>query len=202
MQTGRATYRATARFSPRLSAPASGDTQGQFLGAANLEITASDTPDLSGTSSLSYAFYGATNFTSSPSIGDWDVSRVTDMDFMFCGTAAFNQDLSAWCVSNFTDEPSFFDAGTPLENNPENHPDWGASCVEYDIGDAGPVRAIDVTNWTYNPNSPVPISLSRWNPQKLYASDNITHFVRDNGGVLQMYFDDFAFADALPKAWR
>jgi hypothetical protein len=69
-------------------------------------------------------------------------------------------------------------------------------------GDAGPVRAIDVTNWTYNPNSSVPISLSRWNPQKLYASDNIAHFVRDNGGALQMYFDDFSFADALPEAWR
>lgn len=69
-------------------------------------------------------------------------------------------------------------------------------------GDAGPVTAVDIVNWTYNPRSRRPIPLTKWNPQKLYASDNIVHFIRDNGGTLQMYYDDFQFADTLPDRWR
>jgi surface protein len=85
-----------------------GDTEGQFVGAANLEITASDTPDLSGTSSLSDAFYNATNFTSSPSIGDWDVSSVTDMSGMFYNAGTFNQDIGSWDVSDVTNMSAMF----------------------------------------------------------------------------------------------
>ena len=33
------------------------------------------------------------------SIGDWDVSAVTDMNRMFVHASAFNQDLSRWDVS-------------------------------------------------------------------------------------------------------
>ena len=33
-------------------------------------------------------------------IGNWDVSNVTDMGYMFDGAASFNQDLTQWCVSN------------------------------------------------------------------------------------------------------
>jgi hypothetical protein len=68
--------------------------------------------------------------------------------------------------------------------------------------DSAPKTAIDVSDWTYNPESRRPIPLSKWNPQKLYASDNIVHFIRDNGGVLQIYFDDFEFADSLPEGWE
>jgi hypothetical protein len=57
---------------------------------------------------------------------------------MFHYATTFNQDLSGWCVSNFTDEPPLFDGGAPLESNPENHPDWGALC----IGDTGPAGGI------------------------------------------------------------
>merc|ERR1712100_522199 len=36
-------------------------------------------------------------------IGDWDVSRVTDMRNMFYGASKFNQNLSKWDVSRVTD---------------------------------------------------------------------------------------------------
>ena len=50
---------------------------------------------------------------------------------------------------------------------------------------------IDVTNWTYNPKSPVPVPLTNWNPAKLYTSSKIVDFVRKKSGVTQMYWDDF-----------
>ena len=41
-------------------------------------------------------------------LGEWDVSRVTDMGAMFSGASAFNVDLSEWDVSNVTDMFSMF----------------------------------------------------------------------------------------------
>ena len=35
-------------------------------------------------------------------ITKWDVSNVTDMDWMFYKTGSFNQDISSWDVSNVT----------------------------------------------------------------------------------------------------
>jgi hypothetical protein len=43
------------------------------------------------------------------SIGDWNVSNVTDMSGMFRNAESFNQDLSGWCVSEIPSQPSGFD---------------------------------------------------------------------------------------------
>ena len=48
----------------------------------------------------------------------------------------------------------------------------------------------DLTDWTYNPYSPIAIPLTTINPIKLYSSDQIFHFIRDRGGVAQIYWDD------------
>jgi len=49
----------------------------------------------------------------------------------------------------------------------------------------------DITNFTYHPNDPSPNGLTRFNPMKLYTSDALVDYVRTNGGVLQVYWDDF-----------
>ena len=56
-------------------------------------------------------------------ISSWDVSSVTDMDNMFYAADAFNQDLSGWCVSQFTSQPSGFDDGLTAWVLPR--PVWG-----------------------------------------------------------------------------
>lgn len=95
-----------------------------FYGAANLDVTATDVPNLSTVTSTSgmfrgaaslvgnssfnnwdtshltataYMFSNATNFNQP--IGNWDVSSVTTMNYMFQYTALFNQDISSWDVS-------------------------------------------------------------------------------------------------------
>ena len=64
----------------------------------------------------------------------------------------------------------------------------------------------DVTNWTYSPAADQPggtgpVPMTHWNPQKLYSSDNVIHHIRDHGGTLQAYFDDFAFSGHWPIGW-
>merc|ERR1712032_771586 len=41
-------------------------------------------------------------------IGDWGVSSVTDMRYMFNGASSFNQDLSKWDVASVTAMTSIF----------------------------------------------------------------------------------------------
>lgn len=48
----------------------------------------------------------------------------------------------------------------------------------------------NVTNWTYHPLAPQPVPLTHWQPLKLYLSSDIIDFVRNNGGITQIYWDD------------
>jgi len=83
-----------------------------FSGCVNLQINASDLPDLSNVASMELMFPGVLSFHES--IREWDVSRVTNMSGMFALTFV-NQGIGAWDVSSVTDMSAmFFEA--PLFN--------------------------------------------------------------------------------------
>ncbi|WP_271785161.1 BspA family leucine-rich repeat surface protein [Aquimarina algiphila] len=99
-----------------------------FRGCTNLEVKATDSPDLSNVTSLGYMFAqcssldkdfpvdfsgwdtsGIEEFTwafadaiafNSSSIVNWNVSNATNFEFMFVGATAFDQDLSQWDISS------------------------------------------------------------------------------------------------------
>ncbi|WP_430967357.1 BspA family leucine-rich repeat surface protein [Spongiimicrobium sp. 2-473A-2-J] len=74
--------------------------EGAFQGCSNLDITATDLPDLSGINSMRRMFTGCVSLVGNASINSWDVSMVTDMATLFTDAAAFNQELANWDVSN------------------------------------------------------------------------------------------------------
>ncbi len=67
-----------------------------FYGATNATYAATDTPDLSGVTSMASMFQGAASFNGD--ISGWNVSKVTDMASMFQGATAFNQNLGPWYI--------------------------------------------------------------------------------------------------------
>jgi surface protein len=79
-----------------------GDAGDYFYGCVNLQITANDTLDLTGTTTLSNAFRMCENLGSSGNLNAWDVSQVTDMSWTFHLAHSFNQPLASWDVSNVT----------------------------------------------------------------------------------------------------
>lgn len=62
-----------------------------------------------------------------PNIVNWDVSNLKSMVNMFFRAEAFNQDLSGWCVPQFTSEPNLFANGSLLTS--ANKPVWGTCPV-------------------------------------------------------------------------
>ena len=49
----------------------------------------------------------------------------------------------------------------------------------------------DITGYTYHPKDPCPDGFNRFNPMKLYTSDDLINYMSENGKTLQMYWDDF-----------
>jgi surface protein len=73
-----------------------------FMGCKNLDVTASDTPILSGATNLSLAFCDCRGFTTNTAWNNWNTSTITNMNGMFLD-GLFNNNINNWDVSNVTD---------------------------------------------------------------------------------------------------
>ena len=82
-----------------------GSMQNAFKGAMNMVYKATDTPDLSGVTSMDDMFRN-TFFTGN--LSGWDVSNVETMRGMFYDANHFDGNLSGWNVSAVTDMHSMF----------------------------------------------------------------------------------------------
>lgn len=72
-----------------------------FYGATQLDVKASDAPDLSHANSLAYMFAGVTALKGEAANWDWNTSTITTMDSMFQGVSQFNRPLK-WDTSRVT----------------------------------------------------------------------------------------------------
>jgi surface protein len=104
-----------------------GNSGNYFLGCSNLNLTATDDLDLTGTTSLSGAFEECPNIGATGNMSGWDVSGVTDMSYMFCGASTFNQDISRWNVASVTNMFMMFCYATALN---QSIGDWDVSNVQ------------------------------------------------------------------------
>ncbi len=104
-----------------------GNDGSYFQGASNLQVTATDPLDLTGTTNLSSAFYGASSFNGA--IGNWDVTNVTNMNRMFYAAYSFNQPLNGWGTktANVTDMSGMFQSAIGFDQPIDQ---WDVSGVE------------------------------------------------------------------------
>ena len=95
-----------------------------FYGAEKMAYRASDKPDLSRVTDMSWMFLYATSFNGD--ISSWNVSGVTDMNSMFNGATSFNGDISSWNVSSVTGMNSMFSGATSFNGDISS---WNVSSV-------------------------------------------------------------------------
>jgi len=91
--------------------------QNAFRGCANLQVTATDLPDLSGLSDLSGMFSLCTTLNSPSNIGSWNTSVVTNMSALFSLANAFNQNISSWNTTAVTNMSGLFSNAAAFNQN-------------------------------------------------------------------------------------
>ncbi|RIV47937.1 BspA family leucine-rich repeat surface protein [Flagellimonas taeanensis] len=117
---------------------------GAFGTCQNMTYKATDIPDLSQVTDMSYIFYNASSFNGN--IGNWDTSNVTIMTGMFNGATLFNQDISGWNTSNATNMSGMFGGATSFN---QDISDWDTSNVtgmNYMFSEATAFNQ-DIGNW-------------------------------------------------------
>lgn len=80
-----------------------------FVFCQNMNITATDSPNLTQVTSLRQMFYLCSSLVGNPSFGNWNTSSVTTTYYMFGAASQFNQPIGSWNVSNVTDMDFMFD---------------------------------------------------------------------------------------------
>jgi len=123
---------------------------GYFKGTSNLNISATDILNLTGTTTLRYAF-SQSGITYIPSINNWNISGITDMEGMFYYASDFNSNLSGWDVSNVIDMHSIFRGASSLTSDLSS---WDTSKVT-DMG------------YMFSEASSFTSDLSSWNTSKV-----------------------------------
>jgi surface protein len=144
-----------------------GTTEGwYFAGASNMNISAVDTLNLEGTTSLSNCFTNCTSLNS-PNLIGWDTSGVTDMLSVFRNASSFNQPIEVWNTSNVTNMANMF-LGTPF-NQPIG---------VWDVSNVTNMQAMfrETTSFNQNIGDIIELPLYTLNAKEIYKLSNTEKF--------------------------
>ncbi len=115
-----------------------------FAGCSNLMINASDIPDLSSVTNMNFMFSGATALNQD--ISNWDVANVTNMSGVFLNATAFNQDISNWDVANVTNMRFMFNGATAFNQDISNWDVANVTDMRFMFNGATAFNQ-DISNW-------------------------------------------------------
>ena len=82
--------------------------------------------DVSNVTNMEYMFFQCNSFNQD--ISEWDVSNVTNMSGMFCSCEKFNQNISSWDVSNVKNMSKMFYMCKKFNKDISN---WNVSNVKH-----------------------------------------------------------------------
>jgi gliding motility-associated-like protein len=91
--------------------------QSAFLGCTNLQVTATDIPNLSGVTDMGTMFSGCTNLNSPSNINSWNTTTVTNMGAMFLDASTFNQNIGSWNTTSVTSMVVMFNGASAFNQN-------------------------------------------------------------------------------------
>ena len=91
--------------------------QSAFANCTQMDVTATDVPDLSSCVSMRAMFISASSLVGNSSFENWNTSAVTDMREIFQNASLFNQDISLWAVQNVTNMRNMFTGATSFNHN-------------------------------------------------------------------------------------
>jgi surface protein len=130
-----------------------------FAGCANLNITATDIPNLSSVGDMSSMFQSCGKLNGPANIGSWNVSTITNMTSMFNGCTLFNQNIGNWNTANVTAMQNMFMKAGKFNQNIGG---WNTAKL---------ARTTGMFNEAYAFNQ----DISGWNTAAVTLMDNMFH---------------------------
>jgi surface protein len=88
-----------------------------FLGCSNLQITATDLPNLNGVLDMSGMFNACLNLNGPSNINNWNTSNVTNMSGLFSSAFSFNQNIGSWNTGNVATMRDMFSSASSFNHN-------------------------------------------------------------------------------------
>ena len=97
-----------------------------FFGCENLNITATDTPNLAGVTKMNSMFQTCKNLSTVPNINSWNTSKVEWMSSVFNNCSKFNQNIGSWNTAGVMGMSQMFRSASSFNQNIGN---WNTSKV-------------------------------------------------------------------------
>lgn len=94
--------------------------QSAYMGCNNLDVKATDAPDLSNVTLLNSCFRLCNSLIGNSSFNNWDVSNVLSFSWMFAQSNNFNQNIGNWNVSSGTNFGYMFYINNTFNNGGSN----------------------------------------------------------------------------------
>ena len=79
-----------------------------FFGCSNLNITATDIPNLTSVTRMEQMFQSCAKLTTVPNINSWNTAGVTVMTSLFNGCSSFNQNIGSWNTAKVVSMQNMF----------------------------------------------------------------------------------------------
>ena len=122
-----------------------------FKGCSNLNITATDVPNLSSVTDMYGMFTSCAKLNGPSNINSWNTSTVTNMYDLFDGCSIFNQNIGSWNTENVTTFHQMFRRAYAFNQNIGN---WNTAKVTNMAQTFHAAVAFNqnLSNWTLNAN--------------------------------------------------
>ncbi|MGJ8738979.1 BspA family leucine-rich repeat surface protein [Zobellia laminariae] len=166
-----------------------------YNGCSNLDIKATDIPNLTNVTSFDTTFAFCSNLKWNSTINSWDTSNITDMAYTFYSASNFNQDINNWDVVNVITMANMFNRAISFNRDINN---WDVSSVstmssmfEGAIAFNGDISDWDTSNVVNMRDLFLSVSsfnqdISSWNTSKVKYMSNMfrgaTSFNQNVGG--------------------
>ncbi len=124
--------------------------EGAFHGASNLVIKATDKPNFTKATNVSYMFKDAKSITGG--FANWDVSHLSVFGYMFAGATNFNDDITRWNMSSAFNTEYMF----------QNASSFNRDISVWDMSNAGNTKGMFYGASSFNK------SLNNWNLRTVF----------------------------------
>ncbi|MEY8759528.1 BspA family leucine-rich repeat surface protein [Chryseobacterium tongliaoense] len=123
-----------------------------FSGCSLMNVTATDLPNLSNVHDMYNMFFFCSQLIGNPTINNWNISAVTNLDGTFMGCSLFNQPVGNWDTSN-VETMAYLFFGASVFNQPLAN--WNTSNVNLMIAMFHSAEEFNqpIGNWDLSENS-------------------------------------------------